>query len=412
MFPYRILIVEDQAFQREYLVNLFREQGVSRLEAAADGEDALSRLKAREFDLVLSDLMMPGLDGVQLIQRLSELKRPPLLAIMSSSSRRVMGSACRLASVLGITVVGQIAKPALPLSIRRLLGKLEKGKRKHDALPTDDRREWKPDELSAALKNWQFQAWFQPKKSLGDGRISAAEALVRWIHPQHGTLMPGEFISSLGQAGLDEALLWLVLEQALRAQALWGEAGFRIPVSVNLPTHLLDDPSLPDRLHDFVVTHAGAPGSIVFELLECSTTVAPSNYYAGACRLRMKGFGLAQDDFGQGYSSFYNLVSTPFTELKIDRALIRGCVEDDGLSTALESIVSLGRQLGLEVVAEGVESKEELAMLRRFECDRVQGFLISEAVAPQLFLQLLMDERANVAYLPASRATATGSLHA
>ncbi|MNM68091.1 Oxygen sensor protein DosP [compost metagenome] len=107
----------------------------------------------------------------------------------------------------------------------------------------------------------------------------------------------------------------------------------------------------------------------------------------------MKGFGLAQDDFSQGYSSFYNLVSTPFTELKIDRALVHGCVEDEGLAAALESIIRLGRHLGLEVVAEGVESPDELAMLRRLGCDRAQGFLISRAVAPQLFAQLLMEER-------------------
>lgn len=202
-----------------------------------------------------------------------------------------------------------------------------------------------------------MRAWFQPKSSLIDGRIVAAEALVRWEHPQHGVLRPGDFMDVLTAAGLDEALLWSMLEQAIQAQLEWARQGFRLTVAVNLPTHLLDDAELPDRLAAFVAEQGGVPAHIVFELLECSSTATPANYYAGTCRLRMKGFGLAQDDFGQGYSSLYNLVSTPFTELKIDRALVHGCVDDEGLAAALESIVKLGRQLGLEVIAEGVEHR-------------------------------------------------------
>ncbi|MNO61715.1 Oxygen sensor protein DosP [compost metagenome] len=393
MLPYRILIVEDQAFQREYLLSLFRDLGVRSLETAENGEEALRCLRERDFDLVLSDLMMPGLDGVQLIQRMSELREPPPLALMSSSPRRMLGSACQVAKMQGITVVDLIAKPALPLSIRRLIERLESRVHRFAPVVPGERMEFSREELSSALRDGQFQAWFQPKQSLADDRIVGAEALVRWNHPRHGTLLPATFLPALEAAGLDEELLWAMLDQSIGAQAQWSELGCRVPVSVNLPTHLLDDRSLPDRLHDFVIARRGAPAGIVFELLECSFTSDPGNYYAGTCRLRMKGFGLAQDDFSRGYSSFYNLVSTPFTELKIDRTLVHGCAEDETLAAALESLIRLGRNIGLEVVAEGVESAGELAMLRRLGCHRVQGFLISGAVAPQLFARLLMEER-------------------
>jgi EAL domain-containing protein (putative c-di-GMP-specific phosphodiesterase class I)/CheY-like chemotaxis protein len=394
----RILIVEDQPFQREYLLNLFREQGVQHLRAAEDGADALQWLARERFDLVISDLLMPGLDGVQLIQRLAELPEPPLLAIMTSAQRSLMGSATMVARAHGITVLEQIAKPARAPAIRRLLDKLvtrlEHSERRR--LP----RITPPSgaELEQALEQGQLRAWFQPKTSLIDGRIVAAEALVRWEHPAHGVLFPGCFMDALSAAGLDERLLWTVLDQALQAQAEWARMGFRLAVAVNLPTHLLDDAELPDRLADFVAARGGVPAHIVFELLECSRTATPANYYAGTCRLRMKGFGLAQDDFGQGYSSLYNLVSTPFTELKIDRALVHGCVDDDGLAAALESIVKLGRQLGLEVVAEGVEHPDELALLRRLRCDCAQGFLFSEAVPPAVFAGLLRQERTAMAH--------------
>ena len=204
--------------------------------------------------------------------------------------------------------------------------------------------------------------------------------------------MPADFLPSLVSLGLEKELLLLFIKQTIAAQASWTSQGYDIPVSINLPTHLLDDDDLADALHDYVRAQGGIPAKLAFELMECSTTQDISKYYAGACRLRMKGFGLAQDDFGQGFSSYFNLVSTPFTELKIDRALVHGCVENENLASALASIVALGRQLGLEVVAEGVESQEELALLRKLNCDRVQGFLISRAVSSGHLGHLLHED--------------------
>lgn len=396
ILPYRVLVVEDQAFQREYLLELLREQGVAHLEAAADGAEAVERLERQHFDLVLSDLLMPGMDGVQLIQHLSALEYRPQLALMSSAPRRVLGGACQAARELGLTVVDLIPKPAMPAAIARLLERL--GRRQgHEPSPAQQVPGFSRSQLLLGLARGELQAWFQPKKSLRDGRIVAAEALVRWLHPEHGLLLPGSFIDDLGRYGLEQVLLWTVVEQSLRAQATWREQGYHIPVSVNLPPHLLDDPGLPDRLADFVLHQGGEPAALCFELTEGSTTRQPGSYHAGACRLRMKGFGLAQDDFGQGYSSLYNLVSTPFTELKIDRALVHGSVEDEALAAALESTVALGRRLGLEVVAEGVDSAAELSLLRRLQCDRVQGFLISEAVSAQAFDRLLREDGPAVA---------------
>ena len=389
--PYRVLVVEDQAFQREYLLEQLRTQGVCYLEAAADGAEAIERLERQRFDLVLSDLLMPGMDGVQLIQHLSTLEWRPQLALMSSAPQRVLGGACQAARALGLTVLDLIAKPAPPAAIARLLERL--GQRQGAARePGRQATCFSRSQLLLALARGELQAWFQPKKSLRDGRIVAAEALVRWLHPEHGLLLPGAFIDDLARHGLEQVLLWTMIEQSLRAQAGWRQQGYRIPVSVNLPTHLLDDPGLPDRLADFVVLQGGEPASLCFELTESSTTRRPGNYHAGACRLRMKGFGLAQDDFGQGYSSLYNLVSTPFTELKIDRALVHGSVEDEALAAVLESTVALGHRLGLEVVAEGVESTAELSLLRRLACDQVQGFLISEAVCTEVFERLLYED--------------------
>lgn len=388
---YRVLVVEDQPFQREYLLNLFRERGVQYLVGAGDGAEALHYLKQDRFDLILSDLVMPGMDGIQMILQLPYLKHRPKLALMSSSSQRMMLSASRVAQSLGLSVIDLLPKPTLPKSIGQLLEHLERCLRQNLEPETDEAPHGRAALLDA-LHNDQLVTWFQAKKSLHTGRIVGAEALIRWNHPQQGLLLPGCFMSDVDASGLHEALLWRVLDQTLNAQESWRRAGYEIPVSVNLPPHLLDNQKLPDRLCEYVGTRGACTGSLCFELTESSVTTLSSNYYAGACRLRMKGFGLAQDDFGQGYSSFYNLVTTPFTELKIDRSLVHGCVEDNGLNAAVVSCIELGHRLNLDVVAEGVETCEELNLLRRLGCDRAQGFLISEAVPAHAFERQLRED--------------------
>ncbi|WP_460129331.1 response regulator cyclic di-GMP phosphodiesterase PvrR [Pseudomonas sp. H1_D05] len=395
MKPCSILIVEDHPFQHLYLQNLFSELGDFDLACAKDGEEALDCLKQRDFDLVLTDLLMPGMDGVQFIQGLAAQRSRPALAIMSAASRRMLMGASLVASNLQVKVIGLISKPVNAAALRCLIDQLQALRQNVPAAshPGIDRQS-----ICNALDNGELQAWFQPKKALNNGRIVAAEALVRWNHLEHGTLLPGVFLPALIAFGLEEPLLWCVLKQAIAAQATWREQGYDIPVSVNLPTHLLNSHDLPDRILAFVLAHQGLPARICFELMECSVPDDISNFYAGACRLRIKGFGLSQDDFGKGYSSYMNLVSAPFTELKIDRALVQGCNANAELAQALTSIVSLGRQLGLTVVAEGVETAQELALLRKIDCTQVQGFLISHAVSADQFQHLLTHDGPATAY--------------
>ena len=394
MKPCSVLIVEDHPFQHLYLQNLFNTLGVFDLEFARDGEEALRRLKNCEFDLVLTDLLMPGMDGVQFIQGLAAQQSRPALAIMSAASRRMLMGASLVASNLQVKVIGLISKPVNSTALRCLIEQL---KALRQDVPIAAQTAICRQSILRALDNRELQAWFQPKKALDNGRIVAAEALVRWVHPEHGTLLPGVFLPALIAHNLEEQLLWRMLEQAIAAQSIWRQEGYDIPVSINLPTHLLNSQDLPDRILAFVLQHEGLPARICFELMECSVPDDLSNFYAGACRLRIKGFGLSQDDFGKGYSSYMNLVSAPFTELKIDRALVQGCNSNAELAQALTSIVTLGRQLGLTVVAEGVETAQELALLRKIDCTQVQGFLISHAVSSEQFQQLLShDGPANV----------------
>jgi len=390
----RVLILEDQAFQRGFLANLFGSRADVQVDACEDVEAAIALCACQPYDLVVSALLMPGQDGIQFIQALAAQPRPPRLAVVSAAPRRMMTSARLMAESLGLEVIGLLPKPVAAAEVNALFEALAQARPATGKAPTRAAAAPEPDvsQLRQAMADGSLTAWFQPKKSLQSGRVVAAEALVRWRHPQLGTLAAGSFLPAICRYGLEGDLLRMMLKASISAQARWRKQGFRVPVSINLPPHLLEQSDLPDELLALTLANGGTPGELCFELMENSTTRHVSDFYAGACRLRMKGFGLAQDDFGQGLSSVHNLVNTPFTEVKIDRALVSGCARDPALHLTLSTVIALANQLGLTIVAEGVESDADLAALRQLGCSQVQGFLISQALPSDEFTRLLDEE--------------------
>lgn len=393
---YKVLVLDDHALQSLQLKDLLEEAGFGRVDTLESAPQALARIRDEGYHLVLMDVSMPGMDGAQFIYELARLNLRPILAIATACSRRMANSIGLMAKENGFAVLGSFVKPVTREQIAALADRL--GRRAPDAgqAPHDEASEaaglLDRQSVVVALRDGSIQAWFQPKKSLVSGAIVGAEALVRWQHRGLGLMMPGSFLRTLREYGLDHELLMRMLEDSMIACRAWRRLGHRIPVSINLPVSLLDRPQLPDELYEQVAHSGIPPEDVTFELLEDDMTVAPGNYYMGASRLRLKGFGLSQDDFGKGYSSMYSLISTPFTELKIDRAFVHGAAGDEVRAAALVSSVQLGRQLGLQVTAEGVETLEDLQFLRRIGCDCVQGFLISAAVDLAAFNALLAHE--------------------
>ena len=385
----RFLVVDDHPIQCLWARQLFEDAGIDQVDTTLDARQALTMLRNQTYDLVLVDLHMPDMDGVQFINALTGLEQIPLLAIVSACSRRLMNSVSLMAKEKGLSVLGTFPKPLELAHIREICGIISTQQTAVASAEPEHESVFESLELKQAITRRELKARFQPQQSLSSGKIVGAEALVRWHNPSLGLLMPDAFLPSITRHGLDRDLLFLMLEDAIIAQKHWRNQGHQIIVSVNLPTGLLDDPELPDQLHQMTCDSGLSACDICFELLENQRPISPGQYYMGASRLRLKGFGLAQDDFGMGYSSMYSLISTPFTEMKIDRHFVNGAAQDPSRSAALVAAVQLGRQLGLEVVAEGVESAQDLEFLRLIGCDSAQGYLISAALELDAFSRLL-----------------------
>jgi diguanylate cyclase (GGDEF)-like protein len=255
-------------------------------------------------------------------------------------------------------------------------------------------------ELRLAIPAGQLCLHFQPKVDARSGRLVGAEALVRWQHPVRGLLPPGQFIALAEETGLIAPLTDWVLDAACRNLRRWADLGLPMPpLSVNLAASALADVRLLDQLDGLMVQHRLRPSCLVLELTETMLVRDMEAAIEMLGRLRARGFGLSLDDFGTGYSSLGHLKRLPMSELKIDRAFITG-VAGGGRDGALAAaIITLGHELGLQVVAEGVETAEQSAFLLSRGCPLQQGYLFARPLPSLAFEQVLA-----VGALPAAAA--------
>ncbi|MFZ2853656.1 MAG: EAL domain-containing protein [Rhodocyclaceae bacterium] len=254
------------------------------------------------------------------------------------------------------------------------------------------KEQWRLEgELRHALGAQELLLHYQPKVSLRSGRIVGAEALIRWLHPEHGMIPPGKFIPVAEETGLILDLGTWVLEEACRQLGEWIANGLDIlPIAVNLSARQFDT-QLPQRLQAVVERYAIPPELLKLEITESLLVRGPETVIPIMNELAAMGFSLALDDFGTGYSSLAYLKKFPISTLKIDRSFVIGVPNDENDCAIAQAIVTMAKQLRQEIVAEGVETTEQMAFLRDLGCDQLQGYLFSPPVAAQQFEAMIRE---------------------
>ncbi len=242
-------------------------------------------------------------------------------------------------------------------------------------------------DLRRAARHEELKLYYQPKISLADGRLCGAEALVRWDHPLLGRLSPAEFIPIAEQSGNVSALTRWAVTAAARECRLWLEEGLDIAVSVNLSAHDLLDKDLPWFVLDVLRNHDLAPRYLIAEITEEGLVRDFANATLVLQRLRELGLRVSVDDFGTGYSSLAQIRNLPIDELKIDRTFVTQLPDNAADAAIVAAAIDLSHNLGLEFVAEGVETRPALRWLRERGCERAQGYLISPPLPADEFVE-------------------------
>jgi diguanylate cyclase (GGDEF)-like protein len=235
-------------------------------------------------------------------------------------------------------------------------------------------------ELRAALQNGDVEVHVQPKARLDTGQVVGAEALVRWQHPELGWVPPDEFVPVAERSGLIGLLTTRVLDASLAACAQWLAAGRDLGVAVNLSARSLQDADLVEEVTRLLRRHGVPADRLTLEVTEGSVMADPGRGVAVLHQLRDLGVRLSVDDFGTGYSSLSYLQRLPVQEVKIDRSFVTDLSSESENVAIVRAIIDLGRHLGLEVVAEGVEDAATWDLLREIGCDVVQGWHLARAM--------------------------------
>ena len=390
-----LLVLDDDPFVRSALAVMLGHLSTKRVVVCGTAEEALTQVarftEAEPLDAVVCDLRMPEVDGVTFIRRLAEAQYRGALIVVSVADVRLRQSVERLARSLGLQVVASLAKPASSGQLASALARVQEALRKDRSRSAQSNvlrpPRWTEQDLRVALGDGGVRPYYQPKISLRSGQVIGVEALARWIHPEFGVISPAAFLPMAARAGLMDELLLSGVEHATEVLS-----GFpQLSVALNLEASTACDDQAISRLLKLVQSKRIAPERLVFELTETEVEGDPRRIVEMLARLQLGGFSLAIDDFGTGRSTHQRIADIPFSELKIDRQFVREGCREEAARAVVESSVMLARRLKMTTCAEGVETAEELAFVRRADCDKVQGYFFAPPLPFEQFKTFLAN---------------------
>jgi diguanylate cyclase (GGDEF)-like protein/PAS domain S-box-containing protein len=252
-------------------------------------------------------------------------------------------------------------------------------------------------ELRQAIESDQMRLFYQPKVNLGDDRTEHVEALIRWEHPDRGLTSPDAFIPLAEETGLVKPLTVWVLNEALRQHREWREMGIDLRVAVNFSARVLHDPDLLGIVTELLSTWKVEPQWLEVEITESAIMVDPDRARETLTALHSAGIWTSIDDFGTGHSSLAYLRRLPFDEIKIDKSFVLDMATNRDDASIVRSVVALGHNFELKVVAEGVDNQRTLDMLRKMDCDIAQGYFLSRPIAPKDLVRWLRERDRSLA---------------
>jgi EAL domain-containing protein (putative c-di-GMP-specific phosphodiesterase class I) len=381
LFGDRLLVIDDE---QDFLKIVKRVAETSGFEVVVTDDPSAFINAARRWrpTVIMLDLKMPGTDGVQLLRSLAADNCQAHVVLTSGSHEKVLDAAIQLGRDRGLNMSEALPKPMRVEDLQTRLAGFKRGSK--PLLSTD---------LQAALEADQLFLEYQPKLDCRLGRITGAEALVRWRHPTQGIIQPSQFIALAEETGLIHGVTDWVIATAAAQAARWGadNLNLEIAVAVNFSARDLVDLDLPERLEQHCLNAAIDPAFLTLELTETGAMREAVQMMDVLTRLRLKGFKLSIDDFGTGYSSLVQLQKAPFSEIKIDLSFVTQMMRNAGCRVIVEIIIDLARKLGLQSVAEGVEDAAALKTLIDMGCDMAQGYYISRPIAADLIPQFVAN---------------------
>lgn len=353
------------------------QEVATRLQKVLRGSDTIARLGGDEFAILL--MTVSGLAGVVIVvQKILETIRQPL---------DIEGHILNIGASLGIALFPEHSDdPAKLLRCADVAMYSAKHARNgytiYDAEQDlqNEKQTFLQNDLQTAIEKNQFILHYQPKIDLISNRICGVEALIRWQHPKEGLIFPDDFLPFAEQNGLIKQLTRIVLKMALQQSTEWQQQGLTLPIAINISAINLQDPSFPDQVVAIMRDYTVLPALIEMEITETALMQAPLRAIETVKKLCDIGVVVSIDDFGTGYSSMAYLKKLVVAKIKIDKSFVIDMIKNENDNIIVRSTIDLAHNLGLTVVAEGVETEEALERLKSLGCDTAQGYHMGRPV--------------------------------
>jgi EAL domain-containing protein (putative c-di-GMP-specific phosphodiesterase class I) len=386
-----VMVVDDSDLQRLVSSELLRSIGIELIYEAVNGLEALELLRSQKVHpaVMLVDLHMPGMDGIELIQEVAKLNPQISIIIVSSADGMLLDTLGSMVRACKMPMLGALPKP---LSGQHLLLNLERYQPAPPVKPHTQQISPSALDIKRALRLNHIKPFYQPKVSLKHAKVVGFEALARWCDPLKGLIPPNEFIDIASEHGLLKELTLSMLDSVLADMNAWNSLDIFPIISLNIAVTLLEDRNFANDVIRKVKQANIHPTKILLEITESALMKDQAVALGTIGRLKLNGFGFSIDDYGTGFASMQQLSRIAFSELKLDRSFVCRVGESEHLRKIVQSALDMGHRLGLTTVAEGVETVEELRVLRDMGWDEIQGFLFSAAMPACDVLPWLNDQ--------------------
>lgn len=372
----RALVIDDDEFVCHAVATQLAAIGLTEIRTVSDSAEAVRLLnESAAYDLIICDLSMPKVDGIQMMRLISLRQTQAALLLMSAAGQRLLSSAEELARSRGLRVLDAVAKPMRTERLRNAVSKL--GAKPEKAAGGSAGNGVSLPDLRLAIAHDEIKVYVQPQLEAASGALHGVEVLARWTSPVHGVVPPSCFVALAATNGMIDVLTENMLAKSLAACGGWRRAGLATRISVNAPISSMCNLILPDTIAAVARRHGVEAAQLTLEITESGFMQDPVRSLDVLTRLRLRGVGLAIDDFGCGYSSLQQLKRMPFDELKIDCSFVTAMLRDRESRSIVKSSLELARELGMRSVAEGVETQAHWDALVELGCDVVQGYHIA-----------------------------------
>jgi EAL domain-containing protein (putative c-di-GMP-specific phosphodiesterase class I) len=361
------MIVDDDPQVLSLLSRMIRRMGFEAI--TANSIEAIDNRALSGMALMLLDVHIGGDHVLSLIDQLALAGTGIPVVLMSGYGNGVLNAVRETCTELNCTVAGILPKPFEMSMLESILSPFRRRKVAEQY-----------DSLGDAIASGEVIPFYQPMVDMRTGKLSGAEALVRWLHPEQGILLPVDVIPEAEERGLMPALTFRMLDHALRdwRTLAGGDNGFNI--SVNVGPDVITCSDFVPRVVDLLAEHGVAPRRLTLEITEALSSLDVPQICTALCRLRSAGINLALDDFGTGYSSLVALRDLPFNKIKLDKSFVTNAESRPEECMIMASVTRLARDFGLESMAEGIETQGCYDLVREFGMDYGQGNLFAEPV--------------------------------